>query len=1292
MAIQTTGVRYVTQGVDEFVKNVQKAQANLDAMTKNMQASASAIRGASADLNTHTRSLNSMIRSNNALSQAQRIANGTTQAISRSITSANTPLSIMSRVSAAATTAFRGFATVGRGIGTVFGSIVSGGRTAGNAIVNLGKGFAGLLSSARNSLSTLTGFGRISETLGNDIGYLLRRVLLLSSAFAALSSLEGFIKLGLQQVQLYDRLTHSVAALTANELLAAGSVDNFREGLKQAIPFTKQMLDWVERLAIVSIFESGDIQSVQQFGQSVGMSAKDAAAMTFALTAWGTVTDKQPHTLMLIANALTDMFSKGRVQAEEMKQLARNGIPAWDMLAKSLGVTVEELRQMVTDGLVPADEGIRALVSGMANLYGPALQDFAFSISGITSSLKDIAKINSRELFRGIVDAAMPFMERVVAVLTQPETKAAFQEMGRSLGETATQAFTFVEALIASGDPIAFVAVKINESLPGFYKLYEQLTKLGQTFAEIATKAFGWGEGIGKGIADGIISAASLVLSAMQRIADIINNFLSGKMTSDDALGGALGGDLSDQTGGQQGGDTAPSPTPSPGGGASGAPPELPGGMGSQLNLGDDMFAPLTDSLDRLNEKADEAKSHWNDLRNSFQEARAAIVETHPAVEKLTPLVAGLGGAFGVILTSGLASAALGLLRLLSPIGLITAAGAGLYSAWESNFLGIRDIVANATPVIQEKVQAIADYLSGPFINDVKGAASRFQEEWEKNSAKVDAAAESINRAIEKDIMPVVKEVSDFIEKKLGPVMSEVATAAVPLLQSALRLLASILEGIVIPQVRVAWEVFSTLLWPIIEVGADILTGVLFPAISTVFDFISGNIIPIFKAWYDFISGSIIPIIERVTTIIILLIQIGIAPLIAKWNESIESIKLVWQWMGTLIDKVPGLRQSIDGLIGSIGFVIGKLTDWEAGFNSIIGVIQNVIGWLDGIIAKLKEIADTPSPILGNSPSPMEISLKGIGATLVQVTRLFANFTRGMINTGRASKDLAEDFQDIADDTRDFIDDLEELSLSSMIGGFETMRDNMDFVADFRKEAMEDLDHLTEFQKYQVKLVVDSLEPQLEEARKRYMATVEQDPESAIDRFNMESRHISELSSLEAQIIKAKDEKERNRLLKQREYLYAQQALEIKLFEQQAQRRAEAVEKEAKALVDAFSKAWAQMIKDNVIPTPDLTQLFQLIQALSQLKLPDWLTPGSPTPLENAVRGISSAIKHLAGSELPTLRFQMQQIGTPAMFGQIMNKSQSYTYAPNYNLGVTTNQSPQYALQSFEMMRAMYGG
>lgn len=58
-----------------------------------------------------------------------------------------------------------------------------------------------------------------------------------------------------------------------------------------------------------------------------------------------------------ITRALTQTIGKGKVQTEELMQIAETGVPIFDLLAKSLGVNREELDGLVRGGLAYLELG-----------------------------------------------------------------------------------------------------------------------------------------------------------------------------------------------------------------------------------------------------------------------------------------------------------------------------------------------------------------------------------------------------------------------------------------------------------------------------------------------------------------------------------------------------------------------------------------------------------------------------------------------------------------------------------------------------------------------------------------------------------------------------------------------------------------------------------------------------------------------------------------------------------------------------------------------------------------------
>lgn len=92
-------------------------------------------------------------------------------------------------------------------------------------------------------------------------------------------------------------------------------------------------------------------------------------------------------------------------------------------------------------------------------------------------------------------------------------------------------------------------------------------------------------------------------------------------------------------------------------------------------------------------------------------------------------------------------------------------------------------------------------------------------------------------------------------------------------------------------------------------------------------------------------------------------------------------------------------------------------------------------------------------------------------------------------------------------------------------------------------------------------------------------------------------------------------------------------------------------------------------------------KLNALKDALNNLKLPSWLTPGSPTPLELGLVGINDQLAKLAGSVLPKVRMQMEVLsavrdvpssanssGGSSNISNTSEKTSNYLYGPQFNI------------------------
>ncbi|HBR28591.1 MAG TPA: hypothetical protein DD789_04015 [Firmicutes bacterium] len=99
-----------------------------------------------------------------------------------------------------------------------------------------------------------------------------------------------------------------------------------------------------------------------------------------------------------ITLAFGQMQSKGRVQGQEMLQLAEAGINAYDYLADYLGMSVPQLMDEISKGAVDSTTAINAILSGMQRDYKGAMEKMADE----TPVVWDTIVSNTKQIFAEI--------------------------------------------------------------------------------------------------------------------------------------------------------------------------------------------------------------------------------------------------------------------------------------------------------------------------------------------------------------------------------------------------------------------------------------------------------------------------------------------------------------------------------------------------------------------------------------------------------------------------------------------------------------------------------------------------------------------------------------------------------------------------------------------------------------------------------------------------------------------------------------------------------------------------
>ena len=273
------------------------------------------------------------------------------------------------------------------------------------------------------------------------------------------------------------------------------SLDTITKGEGEA--WFKKLNEWALKMPI------NTQKAIESFTMMRAMglkpTIKDMTTLVDATSALGGGGDK----LQGIARALGQIKTKGKVSAEELNQLAEQGINAYGILREKLGLTAKEVANIGTAG-VSADKAIGALLEGMEERYGGQSAALNEKWEGMVTSLKSYWT----EFKRLVMDSGvMEYLEENIRAV-----RDWVDELYKS-GKMQEWAQNVAESVINLGEDIYDFVLdtiedwgsfesKIEEVFSKLKRWVEEATPMLRTFfklAQTAAKAIDWvGGNIGK--------------------------------------------------------------------------------------------------------------------------------------------------------------------------------------------------------------------------------------------------------------------------------------------------------------------------------------------------------------------------------------------------------------------------------------------------------------------------------------------------------------------------------------------------------------------------------------------------------------------------------------------------------------------------------------------------------------------------------------------------------------------------------------------------------------------------
>ena len=135
---------------------------------------------------------------------------------------------------------------------------------------------------------------------------------------------------------------------------------------------SKELLDWIQRLAIESPFRQEDVAGAFRLSLAFGFSTKEAQRLTTAMVDFTTATGASGETIERVSRALGQIKTRGKLSMEELNQLAEGGVDALRILGDATGKTGKDLMDSITKGQIDANFAIQAILKDMEKMYAGA--------------------------------------------------------------------------------------------------------------------------------------------------------------------------------------------------------------------------------------------------------------------------------------------------------------------------------------------------------------------------------------------------------------------------------------------------------------------------------------------------------------------------------------------------------------------------------------------------------------------------------------------------------------------------------------------------------------------------------------------------------------------------------------------------------------------------------------------------------------------------------------------------------------------------------------------------------
>lgn len=274
----------------------------------------------------------------------------------------------------------------------------------------------GTTTGGQSAAQSIASLGQSSNDAAGALANAAHKAAAWGAALVGLNQISGLAKEIINTGAAFETLEGRLTSLLGSQEAAAAAFTDLKN-LAASSPF--EVAGLTEAYA-----------KLTAFGLQPTMTQMQAMADTAATLGGGT------ETLAGVTTALGQAWAKGKLQGEEILQMAERGVPVWAALSEATGKNEQELQRMSAAGEL-GRETILKLIDALGNQNVGASAELMNTYSGAVANAQDaLAEFYSMIASSGVLDYLTTQIRSVLAEFDRMKETGELQAKAQAIADT----------------------------------------------------------------------------------------------------------------------------------------------------------------------------------------------------------------------------------------------------------------------------------------------------------------------------------------------------------------------------------------------------------------------------------------------------------------------------------------------------------------------------------------------------------------------------------------------------------------------------------------------------------------------------------------------------------------------------------------------------------------------------------------------------------------------------------------------------------------------------------------